>query len=613
MGVTSKLLTSLLVLGSAVIVAVAGTVHPATAQGASSALTRYPYASEVVGTSATVDWATTRSQSTGSVTWGAVNNGTCTPSNRVPATSVSITVGSTNEYQWSARLIFPGPGSYCYRPQLGTTDLLGSEPSPQLLTAAAPGTPFSFAVIGDFGAPGGGSAGEAGVMSQIGASPASFVVSVGDNEENGTGSQTDYGDLTRGSVFRPAYLPKIGGRPIFAVQGNHGFTNNLPYLQNFPAPLASTSSGGRNLQESYCCISTLSGSQKYASSWYAFDWGGARFYMLEAAWADGQGGYEGDFLAHWKGAVAGCGPCGAELAWLKADLAAHTGTALKFAFFHYPLHADSSSQGSDTYLTGAGGLEGLLAVNRVDVVFNGHTHIYERNLPQIPGTSMVSYVTGAGGAPLGSVNGCSAFDAYAIGSGSSCHAPKPTSDAHVYEYLLVTVNGNQVTVTPTDSTGQTFDRQTYDFGPPPSKPIPVLSKLRVQPQMFLLAGRKVNGRCVKLTRKNKAHKHCRLPIRLRVSYALNLAASVTFTLELQASGRMVNGHCVKPETRNRKYPRCTRLVGRGGNLTRKGKAGANSFIFGAKMIGRRPGPGSYQLTATPSGGTPKKVSFKLRP
>jgi len=613
MGVMSKQLASLLVLGSAVIVAVVATVHPATAQGASSALTRYPYASEVVGTSATVNWATNRSQSSGSVTWGAVRNGTCAPSNPVQATGVAITVGSTSEYQWSARLTFPGPGTYCYRPQLGITDLLGSEPSPQVETAAAPGSAFSFAVIGDFGAPGGGSSGEAGVMSQIGSSSASFVVSVGDSEENGTGSQTDYGDLTRGNVFRSAYLPKIGGRPIFAVQGNHGFTNNLPYLQNFPAPLASTTSGGRNLQESYCCISALSSSQNYASSWYAFDWGGARFYVLEAAWADGQGGYEGDFLAHWKGAVPGCGPCGAELAWLKADLAAHTGTALKFAFFHYPLHADSSSQGSDTYLDGAGSLEGLLAVNNVDVVFNGHTHIYERNLPQIPGTSMVSYVTGAGGAPLGSVSGCSAFDAYAIGSGSSCRAPKPTSDAHVYEYLLVTVNGNQVTVTPTDSTGQTFDQQAYNFGPPPPSHIPVLSKLRVQPPRFSLAGRRVHGRCVKPTSKNNANKHCRLPIKLRISYALNLAVSVTFTLNLQASGRKVNGRCVKPTTKTRKYPRCSRLVGRGGNLTRRGKAGANSFIFGAKISGRTLGPGSYQLTATPRGGTPKKVSFKLKP
>ncbi len=438
---------------------------PLTPPPVSPALRRYPYLSEVVGNSATLNWGTDRSQTTATATWGTVANGTCTPSNQVTATSTAITVGSTSEYQWTARLVFPGPGTYCYRVQLGGADLLGTDPSPQVKTAVAPGTPFSFAVVGDFG---GASIGEANVMSQIGASPARFVVSTGDSD-NASGSDTDYGDLTQGNVFPSSYLPKIGSRPIFAAQGNHGFTTNLPYLQNFPAPLAAQASGGRNLQESYCCISTMSGAQNYASSWYAFDSGGARFYVLEAAWADGTGGYQGDFLAHWNGAVSGCGPCGAELTWLKSDLAAHASTPIKFAFFHYPLHADSSSQGSDTYLDGANGLEGLLANNGVDIVFNGHAHQYERNLPQIPGKPLVSYVTGAGGAALGSVSGCSSFDAYAIGTGSSCNAPKPTSDAHVYEFLLVTVNGNQVTVTPTDSTGQVFDQQTYTIsGSPPS-------------------------------------------------------------------------------------------------------------------------------------------------
>ncbi len=165
--------------------------------------------------------------------------------------------------------------------------------------------------------------------------------------------------------------------------------------------------------------------------------------------------------------MAGCPECGAELAWLRSDLASHASTPVKFAFFHYPLHADSHSEGSDTYLDGSGSLEGLLAANNVDIAFNGHAHLYERNLPQIAGKPLVSYVTGTGGAALGGMSGCSAFDAYAIASGSSCHAPVPGSDANVYGFLLVTVNGNTVTVTPTDSTGRTYDVQTYTFGGPP--------------------------------------------------------------------------------------------------------------------------------------------------
>ena len=425
----------------------------------SSHLLRYPYVTEVVANSATLAWGTDRSQSTSTAVWGPVTNGVCTPANQVAGTSASITVGTTAEYQWRAELSFPTSGTYCYRVLLGTTDLLGADSSPQVATAAAPGTSYSFAVAGDWGA---ATTGEANVMSQIGKSPASFVVTAGDNVYN-SGTDTEYGDLTQGTVFPPQYLPALHGRPIFATQGNHGFTTNLPYLQNFPARTAAAASGGRNVQESYCCISTMTGTNKYASSWYAFDWGSARFYVLEGAWADGQGGYQGDFLAHWNGAVAGCAACGAEMVWLKADLAAHASTRIKFAFSHYPFYSDASGQSSDTYLQGPNGLEGVLANNNVGIIFNGHAHQYERNYPQIAGKPLVSYVTGNGGDSLGSISTCSAFDAYAIGSGSSCRAPKPVSDAQVFGFLLVTVQGSKVTVTPTDSNGATYDQQTYDY------------------------------------------------------------------------------------------------------------------------------------------------------
>jgi len=448
-----------------VLVAAVGVTWPSsTASARSAALTRYPYVSEVVGNSATLDWGTDRSQSTGTATFGAVANGSCTPSTPVTAKSVAITVGSTLEYQWSAALAFPAPGTYCYRVQLAGADLLGTDPSPKVSTAAAPGAPFSFAVLGDYGA---GTTAESSVMSRIGASPASFVVTVGDNVYN-SGSETEYGDLSQGNIFPPQYLPALGGRPVFAAEGNHGFTTNQPYVQNFASPQAAAASGGRDVSESYCCISTLSGAHNYPSVWYAFDWGSTRLYVLDGAWADSQGAYQGDFLAHWNGAVTGCGPCGAELSWLKSDLAAHASTPIKFAFFHYPLHADSGGQGTDTYLAGPSGLEGLLAANNVQIAFNGHAHQYERNYPQIPGKPLVTYVSGNGGDALGSVGGCSAFDAYAISSGSSCRAPTPASDANVYGFLLVTVNGNQVTVTPTDSTGRTFDVQTYTYSFPPT-------------------------------------------------------------------------------------------------------------------------------------------------
>ena len=77
---------------------------------------------------------------------------------------------------------------------------------------------------------------------------------------------------------------------------------------------------------------------------------------------------------------------------------------------------------------------------------------------------MVSYIAGGGGAALGTVGACSSFDAYAIGSHSSCHAPVPSSSSKVFHYLLVNVSGGQVKVTPTDEDGNIFDVQTYPFG-----------------------------------------------------------------------------------------------------------------------------------------------------
>lgn len=454
------ILMVILVAGSMIIVLPIVRAQAATA----ATLTRFPYITDVVGNSVRINWGTDTSQSGGSATWGAVSGGTCTPTNSVTATKMAFTgFHSKSEYQWTAAVTFPSSGTYCYRVQLGTTDLLGSDPSPRVSTAAGPGSSYSFAVLGDWGA---GTPFEANVMGQIGSSPASFVVTVGDNDYN-NGTQDEYGDLSGGNVFPAQYLPALGNRPVFAAEGNHGFTQYQAYLQNFPGLTAAQVSAGRFTAESYCCISTLSGAHSYPSAWYAFDWGSTRFYVLDGAWADSTGAYQGDFLAHWNGPVSGCAPCGAELQWLKSDLAAHASTPLKFAFFHYPLHVDNGGEPTDTYLDGSNSLEGLLANNNVEIVFNGHAHQYERNYPQIAGKPMVSYVTGTGGAPLGSVSGCSAFDAYAIGSGSSCRAPQPGSDANVYGFLLVSVNGNQVTVTPTDSTGRTFDVQTYSYSSSP--------------------------------------------------------------------------------------------------------------------------------------------------
>ncbi|HEX4775192.1 MAG TPA: metallophosphoesterase [Acidimicrobiia bacterium] len=453
---------------------------PPAGATAASQLRRYPYLTDAVGTAMTVNWGTDRSATTGSLRWGAVDGaGNCTPTNTVTATKTGITVNSVAEYQWKAMLTLPATGTYCYRVFLATTDLLGTDASPRFTTQVPAGStqPFSFAVIGDWGQTdtSGNNADQANVLSQIANSGVQFAMTVGDNGYP-SGSQTNYGDLQQkaanvSAIFGPSFWA-VPGRsiPIFPTSGNHGFTASAtsPHteLLNWPQDRAVAASNGSYVKQQYCCVNGTNAAY-YSSAWYAFDAGNARFYVLQATWADTNTGtgtvYSDDYAAHWT-------PSSPEYQWLQADLAAHPG-GLKFAFFHYPMYSDQKAQSSDTFLRGPNSLEGLLASNGVNLAFNGHAHVYERNTPNGPGT-IPSYVTGGGGGTLQPIgeSGCSSWDAYAIGwsptksKGSRCGAaPVPDAASRVFHFLEVTVNGAQVTVAPTDELGRTFDVQTYNF------------------------------------------------------------------------------------------------------------------------------------------------------
>ena len=142
---------------------------------------------------------------------------------------------------------------------------------------------------------------------------------------------------------------------------------------------------------------------------------------------------------------------------------------------------------------------------------------------------------------------------------------------------------------------------------------PVLSSLLVSPSTLSLGGRQVKGSCVKPTKKNNRSRHCRLPVRLRVSYRLNLAAPITITLKHEVAGRKLGGRCVTPTKKNGKRPKCTVLVNLPGRITLAGRSGANHFTFNGKIGGHNLGPGMYQLIASPTvtGGTPRKVIFTI--
>src|SRR5215207_3781777 len=442
----------------------------------SSILRRYPYLTDVVGSYATVNWATDRSETSGLVRFGKVGSEACTAHSVIP-TKTPISVNGVLQYQWKAQLTLEPGTQYCYRVYLGSSpvneiDLLGSDSAPSFWTQVPMGAnqSFSFAVFGDWGYVDatGTNPYQASLMSLIASSGARFAVTTGDNGYP-DGNQKNFGDLVQtgdsvSAVFGPSFWKVPGASlPLFPILGNHGFSSpdtNHPQLVTWPQDRAVSTSGGRFTKETYCCLNGTNAAS-YPSAWYAFDAGPARFYLLETAWDEVNigtaGEYQMDYDYHWA-------PGTPQYEWLKADLAAHP-SVLKFAFFHYPLLSDNPIEATDTYLLGSTGLEGLLKQNGVDIAFTGHAHIYERNLPSANGVP--NYITGGGGATLGTLGTCTALDAYAIKfttTGKACGAaPIPTSAGQVYHFLKVTVNGSSVMVTPINSLGQSFDVINYTF------------------------------------------------------------------------------------------------------------------------------------------------------
>jgi fibronectin type 3 domain-containing protein len=468
----------------------------ALAAAFSSTLTRAPYLTDLTATSVRVNWATT-TQTKAVVKYGPL--GACTSKSVTSLASGSpITIGSAKEYQNSVAITGLSAGStYCYRvfTTATGTDLLATNLSPSFKTLA-PSGPTTFAVLGDWGDTtnngvndGTTNANQAALLAQVGASGSQFALSTGDIGYPG-GSQTNYGDLQQkgadvSAVFGPSYWATPGqSLPQYTITANHGRNSN--FMPIWPQDATAAASGGVYGMVSYPKIDGATATS-YPTSYYAFTAGGVRFYMLDVSWSNGNVGtatggacgshcamYQVDHDAHWT-------LNSAEYVWLKKDLAANPGT-IKMAAFHFPLRSDDPNQPSDVYLQNTpgstGSLEQLLSDNGVKLVFNGHAHIYQRNVA--PPNGVISYVTGGGGASLTNVSTCASTDAYAMGwsysskAGKTCGAaPAPTSNAQVHHFLKVTVNGSTVTVTPTDSQGRTFDVQTYNFGAdasPPSAP-----------------------------------------------------------------------------------------------------------------------------------------------
>ena len=127
---------------------------------------------------------------------------------------------------------------------------------------------------------------------------------------------------------------------------------------------------------------------------------------------------------------------GEQYAWLEGVLA-HASQKHKFVFLHHPLYTEPgkghhSGDSLDKYPKDRDRLETLLVKSRLDAVFAGHEHFYQRK--SVDGITHV--ITGGGGAPL-------------YGD---------EKDGAFHHYIVMTVDGGTVSGEVVDINGKVRDR-----------------------------------------------------------------------------------------------------------------------------------------------------------
>ncbi len=165
--------------------------------------------------------------------------------------------------------------------------------------------------------------------------PFEFVLMLGDNMY-GSEKAVDYKQKFE-NVYRPLLDQKV---KFYAALGNHDDSNQRFYE-----------------------FFNMEG-QEY----YRFKKGNASFYSLNSNYMDKK-----------------------QIDWCNDELAKDTAT-WKIAFFHHPPYSSGGAHGSDTKLRQI--VEPIFLKHRVNVVFAGHEHFYERIKPQ---NGISYFLSGAGG------------------------------------------------------------------------------------------------------------------------------------------------------------------------------------------------------------------------
>lgn len=112
------------------------------------------------------------------------------------------------------------------------------------------------------------------------------------------------------------------------------------------------------------------------------------------------------------------------------------------------------------------------------------------------------------------------------------------------------------------------------------------------------------------------HHRCTWRVTVRVNYALTGPAMLIFSLERARPGRRIRGRCVAPTRRNRGRRSCVRTTRIRGTVTVQLATGSASLVLNGSFAGHALTVGTYRLTATPAAGesvsTPRTATFTIK-
>jgi Calcineurin-like phosphoesterase len=188
--------------------------------------------------------------------------------------------------------------------------------------------------------------------------------------DNGTGEQPEYDIANQMDVWHrrfPFDMVIMLGDNLYGRQGEADFVQKFerPFKPLIDAGVRFYASLGNHDKASNDRYKLFNmGGQRY----YTYTRGNARFFVLDSNYLDP-----------------------GQLVWIENNLR-DAKEAWKIVYFHHPLYSDGGRHGGEVEIRVR--LEPLFVKYRVNVVYSGHDHIYERLKPQ---KGIYYFVSGAGG------------------------------------------------------------------------------------------------------------------------------------------------------------------------------------------------------------------------